>query len=68
MPWCATWGMAASPSWWILPLIGFVFMTVMLLVCSRGFCGGFGCMGGCRRKPEQQQTRSGPVAGSRKPT
>ncbi len=31
--------------WWILPLIGLVFMGVMLFVCSRGF----GCMGGRRR-------------------
>ena len=42
MPWCGYWGIAGSALWWILPLIGLVFMGVMLFMCSRGF----GCMGG----------------------
>ena len=47
MPWCGYWGTAVGGYWWILPLIGLVFMGVMLFVCFRGF--GFGCMGGRRR-------------------
>jgi hypothetical protein len=31
--------------WWILPLIGLVFMGIMFFVCSRGF----GCLGRHRR-------------------
>jgi hypothetical protein len=31
--------------WWVLPLIGLVFMGVMFFVCFRGF----GCMGRRRR-------------------
>ncbi len=63
---CVTWGTAASPLWWILPLIGLLFMAVMLFVCWRGFFGRFGCMGGCRCKPGQ--TGREPVAGSGGPT
>ncbi len=42
MPWCGYWGTAGAAYWWILPLIGLVFMAVMFLVCFRGFgrmCG-----------------------------
>jgi hypothetical protein len=42
MPWC---GFLGTAYWWVLPLIGLVFLGVMLFVCSRGF----GCMGGWRR-------------------
>ncbi len=45
MPWCGFWGTAVSPFWWVLPLIGLVFMGFMFFVCSRGF----GCMGARRR-------------------
>ncbi len=43
MPWCGYWGTGAA-YWWILPLIGLVFMGLMFFVCFRGF----GCMGGRR--------------------
>ncbi len=66
MPWCATWGTAATPLWWILPLIGVVVIALMFVVCFRGFCGRLGCMGGCRCKPDQ--AKSEPVAGSGRPT
>ncbi len=45
MPWCGFWGTAGFACWWILPLIGLVFMGLMFFVCFRGF----GCMGGRRR-------------------
>ncbi len=35
MPWCGYWG--ASGFWWIWPLLGIVFMAVMMFVCFRGF-------------------------------
>ncbi len=47
MPWCGIWGTTGVAYWWILPLIGLVFMSVMFFVCFRGF----GCMGGRRRAP-----------------
>src|SRR5512133_4317276 len=47
MPWCGLWGTTGSAIWWVLPLIGLVFMGVMFFVCFRGF--GLGCMGGRRR-------------------
>jgi hypothetical protein len=43
MPWCGTWGAASGAYWWILPLIGLLFMGVMFFACIRGF--GFGCIG-----------------------
>ncbi len=45
MPWCGYWGTTGPAYWWVLPLIGLVFMAVMFFACFRGF----GCMGGCRR-------------------
>ncbi len=45
MPWCGYWGTTGPAYWWVLPLIGLVFMAVMLFACFRGF----GCRGGCRR-------------------
>ncbi len=47
MPWCGFWGTTGAAYWWILPLIGLVFVSVMFFVCFRGF----GCMGGRRRTP-----------------
>ncbi len=41
MPWCGIWGTASGSYWWILPLVGLVFMGVMWFACSRGS----GCMG-----------------------
>jgi hypothetical protein len=52
MPWCGYWGTAVGGYWWILPLIGLVFMGVMFFVCFRGF--GFGCMGGHRRTSRER--------------
>jgi hypothetical protein len=49
MPWCANWGTTAGGFWWILPLIGLVFMGIMLFACFRGFGGG--CMGRRRSGP-----------------
>ena len=37
MPWCGSWGMAGGGLWWLLPLVGLVFMAVMFFVCFRGF-------------------------------
>lgn len=48
MPWCGFLGTAGGSFWWILPLIGLVFMAVMLFACFRD---GFGCMGRRRRMP-----------------
>ena len=39
MPWCGL-GETTSGLWWLMPLLGIAFMTVMLFVCFRGF----GCM------------------------
>lgn len=43
MPWCGIWGTTDAAHWWILPLIGLVFMGVMLFACFR-------CFGGMRRR------------------
>jgi uncharacterized membrane protein len=45
MPWCGYAG--ASGFWWIFPLLGIVFMAVMMLLCFRGF----GCAPWGRRRP-----------------
>ncbi len=37
------WGM-----WWIFPLVGLIFVIVMLFAISRFFGGGFGFCGGRR--------------------
>ena len=37
MPWCGSWAMAGGGLWWLLPLVGLVFMAVMFFVCFRGF-------------------------------
>lgn len=47
MPWCGLWGATGSAFWWVLPLVGLVFMGVMFFVCFRSF--GLGCMGGRQR-------------------
>lgn len=48
MPWCGYFGAAGGAFWWILPLVGLVFMAMMLFPCFRG---GFGCIGRRRRAP-----------------
>lgn len=65
MPWCGFWG-ATGSFWWVLPLIGLIFMGVMFFVCFRGFCGRAAGAGGCRCKPER--ARSEPVGASGRPT
>ncbi len=47
MPWCGYWETAGAAYWWILPVIGLVFMGVMFFLCFRGF----GCMGTRRSGP-----------------
>ncbi len=47
MPWCGLWATTGAAYWWIVPLIGLVFVGVMFFVCFRGA----GCMGGRRRAP-----------------
>ena len=44
---CGYWATALGAYWWILPLIGLVFVGLMLFICFRGF--GFGCLGRWRR-------------------
>ena len=39
MPWCGWWG-TTTELWWLLPLLGLLFMAVMAFLCFRGF----GCM------------------------
>ncbi len=36
--------------WWVLPLVGLLFMGLVFFVCFRGFrgAGAYGCMGGRR--------------------
>ena len=46
MPWCGYWGTTGPAYWWLLPLIGLVFMAIVLFACFRGV----GCMGGWRRR------------------
>jgi hypothetical protein len=53
MPWCGPWGTAFGGFWWVFPLLGLLFMGVMIFLCFRGF--GFGCMG--------RRSRSGDVSG-----
>ncbi len=61
MPWCGIWGTAVSPLWWILPLIGLVFVAIMMFVCFRCF-GRLGRMSGCGCRPRDSDGDS--VAGS----
>jgi hypothetical protein len=47
MPWSAYWGLPCAGFGWMFPLIGLVFMVVMVVVCMR--MGGMprgGCMAG----------------------
>ncbi len=37
MPWCGYWGTTGTDYWWVLPLIGLVFMAFMFFACFRGF-------------------------------
>jgi hypothetical protein len=46
MPWCGYWGTSGG-YWWVLPLIGAVFMIAMLFACFRRP----GCMGRRSRPP-----------------
>ncbi len=47
MPWCGYWGTAGGSYWWVLPIIGLVFMGILFFACFRGP----GCMGRRRRAP-----------------
>lgn len=47
MPWCGTWGTTDWGLWWLMPLLGLVFMGVMAFLCFRGF----GYMSGPRCSP-----------------
>lgn len=51
MPWCGYWGAMGTHYWWVLPLIGLVFIAVMFFACFRGFR----CMGGWRRSSSMMQ-------------
>lgn len=55
MPWCGYWGMTGSGYWWVLPLIGLVFMAVMFFACFRGL----GCMCGGRWFAGERPTARG---------
>ncbi len=46
MPWCGWWG-TPTELWWLMPLIGLLFMGAMFFVCIRGF----GRMTSSRRGP-----------------
>ncbi len=37
MPWCGYWGAPLGGLWWLMPLLGLLFMSLMFLVCFRGF-------------------------------
>jgi hypothetical protein len=49
MPWCG-FGTAIGGFWWLFPLVGLVFMGLMIFVCFRGF--GVACMGRRERPSE----------------
>ena len=34
---CWTWGPYMWGSWWIFPLVGFLFMMLMVFICSGAF-------------------------------
>ena len=61
MPWCGPW-VAGSAYGWVMPLIGLVFMGVMLFLCFRGF----GCMGGWSRRRGHGQDSRRTVEGPRR--
>ncbi len=50
MPCFGLFGTTAVGFWWVLPLVGLLFMALMFFVCFRGFRGAgvCGCMGGRR--------------------
>ncbi len=54
MPWCGYWG--TTGFWWVLPLIGLVFMGFMFFLCARGG-GCMGCMRGCGRSSDERSSR-----------
>ncbi len=37
MPWCGFWGAPFGGFWWLMPLIGFLFMALMMAFCFRAF-------------------------------
>jgi hypothetical protein len=45
MPWCG-WTGTTPALWWLMPLLGLLFMSVMLFLCFRGG----GCMPFRRRR------------------
>jgi hypothetical protein len=51
MPWCGYWVAASSVYGWVVPVIGLLFVGIMLFACFRGF--GFGCMGTRRRTSDE---------------
>ncbi len=59
MPCFGNWGTAAGGFWWLVPLVGLVFMAVMAFVCFRGF----GCMGRRRHASSELSDLRGEVEG-----
>lgn len=37
MPWCGYWGAPLGGFWWLMPLFGLLFMSLMFFACFRGF-------------------------------
>lgn len=49
MPWCGSWGAPLGGWWWVMPLVGLVFMGLMFALCFRGFRGSRGFRSMCGR-------------------
>jgi len=45
---CWTWGPYMGGWWWIFPIAGFIFMMIMMFLCS-GFFHRRGCFHGIER-------------------
>ncbi len=55
-------GSAIGGAWWIFPLLGLVFMVVMMVFCARvmpGMMGGGMCGHGGRRREANEVSRGG---------
>ena len=37
MPWCGYWTAPLGGFWWLMPLFGLLFVTLMIVLCFRGF-------------------------------
>ncbi len=57
MPWCGYWGAPLGAWWWVMPLVGLVFMGLMFAFFFRGFRGFRSMCGRGRSMDELDEMR-----------